>query len=59
MGEVYKALDTRLERTVAIKVLPEHIANREELRKRFEREARACDGKVRMSYLSKVEMSPR
>ena len=36
MGEVYKARDTRLERSVAIKVLPEHI-----LRARFEREARA------------------
>ena len=39
MGEVYKARDTRLDRTVAIKVLPEHIAKREDLRARFEREA--------------------
>jgi serine/threonine protein kinase len=41
MGEVYKARDTRLDRSVAIKVLPEHIARREDLRQRFEREARA------------------
>ena len=41
MGEVYKARDPRLDRTVAIKVLPEHIANRDDLRARFEREARA------------------
>src|ERR1051325_4180647 len=41
MGEVYKARDTRLERTVAVKVLPPHIADREDLRQRFEREARA------------------
>jgi len=41
MGEVYKARDTRLDRTVAIKVLPEHIAKREDIRQRFEREARA------------------
>ena len=41
MGEVYKARDTRLDRSVAIKVLPEHIAKREDLRARFEREARA------------------
>src|SRR5688500_12056257 len=41
MGEVYKARDTRLDRTVAVKVLPSHIAEREDLRARFEREARA------------------
>ncbi|MBM3768803.1 MAG: hypothetical protein FJW32_25765 [Acidobacteria bacterium] len=41
MGEVYKARDTRLARSVAVKVLPDHIANREEARARFEREARA------------------
>ena len=41
MGEVYKARDTRLERTVAVKVLPEHIAKRPDLRARFEHEARA------------------
>jgi serine/threonine protein kinase len=41
MGEVYKALDTRLDRTVAVKVLPKFIADRDDLRARFEREARA------------------
>ena len=41
MGEVYRARDTRLDRTVAIKVLPEHFAGREDLRQRLEREARA------------------
>jgi eukaryotic-like serine/threonine-protein kinase len=40
MGEVYKARDTRLDRTVAIKVLPTHVAGRTELRERFEREAK-------------------
>src|SRR5258705_10445217 len=41
MGEVYKARDTRLDRVVAIKVLPSHLAERPELRLRFEREANA------------------
>src|SRR5258707_1137289 len=40
MGEVYRARDTRLDRIVAIKVLPSHLADRSELRERFEREAR-------------------
>jgi Tol biopolymer transport system component/predicted Ser/Thr protein kinase len=40
MGEVYKARDTRLDRIVAIKVLPTHLADRAELRERFDREAR-------------------
>ncbi|HUD70342.1 MAG TPA: serine/threonine-protein kinase, partial [Dongiaceae bacterium] len=44
MGEVYKARDTRLERIVAIKVLPSHVAANPELRARFEREARALSG---------------
>jgi Tol biopolymer transport system component len=40
MGEVYKARDTRLERTVAIKVLPDHLSSSPEVRQRFEREAK-------------------
>jgi serine/threonine protein kinase len=40
MGEVYRAKDTRLERTVAIKVLPTHLSSSPESRQRFEREAR-------------------
>ena len=41
MGEVYSARDTRLDRTVAIKILPEHLSEKPEAHARFEREARA------------------
>ncbi len=41
MGEVYKARDTRLDRTVAIKILPAHLSGDPLLRQRFEREAKA------------------
>jgi Tol biopolymer transport system component len=41
MGEVYCARDTRLDRTVAIKVLPEEFSQDPDLKQRFEREARA------------------
>ena len=40
MGEVYTARDTRLDRTVAIKVLSEHVASDPDLKQRFEREAK-------------------
>jgi Tol biopolymer transport system component len=40
MGEVYRAKDTRLERSVAIKVLPQHLSSSPEVRQRFEREAK-------------------
>ncbi len=41
MGEVYRANDTRLDRIVAIKVLPAHLSHNAELKQRFDREARA------------------
>jgi len=40
MGEVYRARDTRLDRTVAVKILPAHLSDSPDLRQRFEREAK-------------------
>jgi eukaryotic-like serine/threonine-protein kinase len=40
MGEVYKARDTRLDRTVAVKILPSHLSENTEAKQRFDREAR-------------------
>jgi serine/threonine protein kinase len=40
MGEVYRARDTRLERSVAVKILPSHLSEDAEARQRFDREAR-------------------
>jgi hypothetical protein len=42
MGEVYRARDTRLDRAVAIKILPAHLAADPQLRERFDHEARAA-----------------
>jgi serine/threonine protein kinase len=41
MGQVYRARDTRLDRTVAIKILPTHLSDNPEAKQRFEREARS------------------
>ena len=40
MGEVYRARDTRLDRTVAVKILPSHLSDNPEAKQRFDREAR-------------------
>jgi eukaryotic-like serine/threonine-protein kinase len=40
MGEVYRARDTRLDRIVAVKILPAHLSSDNEFKQRFEREAR-------------------
>jgi Tol biopolymer transport system component len=41
MGEVYRAKDTRLDRMVAVKILPSHLSDNVEAKQRFDREARA------------------
>lgn len=44
MGEVYRARDTRLDRTVAIKILPAQFSNDAVRKQRFEREAKTISG---------------
>jgi len=44
MGEVNRARETRLDRSVAIKLLPEHLAGADDFRARFDHEARAAAG---------------
>lgn len=68
MGEVYRTRDTRLDRTVAVKVLPSGLTANDDLRARFEREARAAlydvgrDGETEylvMEYRSGTVPCPR
>jgi serine/threonine protein kinase len=55
MGEVYKARDIRLDRTVAIKVLSREFAANRERRERFEREARAV---AALNHANEVQREP-
>ena len=56
MGEVYRARDTRLDRTVAIKVLPAELAHNPERRARFEREARVCPASTILPSQRQLEL---
>ena len=58
MGEVYRARDTRLERDVAIKVLPERYAQDHTALSRFQREVRAVAAAKSGSPQSKVRCVP-
>jgi len=51
MGEVYRAIDTRLHRTVAIKILPSRLSDDATRRQRFGREAKAVSSLNHPEYL--------
>ena len=53
MGVVYKAEDTKLERTVALKFLAAHLLNDDEAKARFLREAKAAAGLRSSQHLSR------
>jgi serine/threonine protein kinase/Tfp pilus assembly protein PilF len=57
MGEVYRARDSRLERDVAIKVLPQHLAADPDMRGRFEREMRAVAALTHPGIMSVFELA--
>ena len=58
MGEVYRARDPRLERSVAVKVLPGHVGGRDNIRERFEREARTVAGLNHPNICSLFDIGP-
>jgi serine/threonine protein kinase len=59
MGEVYRARNTRLDRIVAIKVLPSQFAADQELRARFDREARAVSSLNTRTSARSTTSAPR
>ena len=65
MGEVYKARDIRLNRTVAIKVLPSHFSDNAEMKARFDREAQTIAGlnhphiSARFAFQSRITIKIR
>ena len=59
MGEVYRARDTRLDRDVAVKVLPTQLAEAPEALARFEREAKAVAALSHPNILAIHDVGPR
>ena len=59
MGEVYRARDTRLDRTVAVKILPSHLSSNPEAKQRFEREATPCSSPIPLLPTANYSPLPR
>jgi serine/threonine protein kinase len=57
MGEVYRARDLRLERDVAVKVLPQHLASDPDMRERFDREMRAVAALTHPGIMAVFELA--